>query len=314
MLVAAGARLHQAGCNGCIGMGQAPATGQNSLRTVPRNFPGRSGTKEDRVWLCSPETAAASALAGKITDPRSLKQNRPTLKSRASTGTVMPLMEQPLPPEAACKVQLVKGPSIKSLPDFDPLPNRLEIPIILKVGDDISTDEVLPAGARVLPHRSNIGKIAEFTFEPIDSGYVGRARAAADTGHAVIGGKNYGQGSSREHAAIAPRSLGLRIVLVKSFARIHRQNLINYGVLPLTFETAADYDRLKEGDVLTAEDLRRALGKGGPLGLEVQGAGSAKITARHDLTPRQVQIILAGGLINWRRQSVAKSPARPAAV
>jgi aconitate hydratase len=309
VLVAAGARLHQTGCNGCIGMGQAPATGQNSLRTVPRNFPGRSGTKEDRVWLCSPETAAASALAGKISDPRSLKQAYPTLKAAASADTVTPLIQAPLPPEAARKVQLIKAPSIKSLPEFDPLPDQLEVPIILKVGDDISTDEVLPAGASVLPHRSNIEKIAEFTFGPIDTGYVGRARAAADSGHAVIGGKNYGQGSSREHAAIAPRSLGLRIVLVKSFARIHRQNLINYGVLPLIFENPADYDRLKQDDVLTIRNLRQALENGGVVRLEVQGPGSTSISARHDLTPRQVDIVLAGGLINWRRQSVTKSPA-----
>lgn len=316
MLVAAGARLHQTGCNGCIGMGQAPATGQNSLRTVPRNFPGRSGTREDRVWLCSPETAAASALAGKITDPRSIRQKYPALEPASPANTQQSLMEAPLPPDAARKVQLVKSPSIKSLPEFDRLPDELKVPIILKVGDDISTDEVLPAGARVLPHRSNIEKIAEFTFEPIDSGYVGRARATADSGHAVIGGKNYGQGSSREHAAIAPRSLGLRIVLVKSFARIHRQNLINYGVLPLTFENPADYDRLKEADVLMARDLRHMLENNDAVGLELQGGGSADIAARHNLTPRQVEIILAGGLINWRRQSVGKSQAReqPSAV
>jgi len=214
------------------------------------------------------------------------------------------LQSPPLAPDAAGKVQLIKGPGIKSLPEFDPLPDQLELPIVLKAGDDISTDEVLPAGARVLPHRSNIEKIAEFTFEPIDSGYVGRARAAANSGHAVVGGKNYGQGSSREHAAIAPRSLGLRVVLVKSFARIHRQNLINYGVLPLTFENPADYDRLKQGDVLTARDLRQTLKNGGPVTMEVQGA---KIAGGHDLTPRQVEIILAGGLINWRRQS-AENP------
>lgn len=307
MLVAAGARLHQTGCNGCIGMGQAPATGQNSLRTVPRNFPGRSGTKEDRVWLCSPETAAASALAGKIADPRSLTQKYPKLKGARPANGALALMQEPLPPEAARKVQLVKGPGIKSLPEFDGLPDQLELPVILKVGDDVSTDEILPAGARVLPHRSNIEKIAEFTFDPIDSGYVERARATTKTGHAVVGGENYGQGSSREHAAIAPRSLGLRIVLVKSFARIHRQNLINYGVLPLTFDDPALYDRLKPGDVLIARQLRHALETGGPLCLELKGTGSPRIAARHNLTPRQAGIVLAGGLINWRRQSMTKS-------
>jgi len=298
-LVAAGARLHQTGCNGCIGMGQAPAVGQNSLRTVPRNFPGRSGTKEDRVWLCSPETAAVSALAGKITDPRSLKKPYPRLKPAAKVEANTAMLQSPLPADAARKVQLVKGPNIKSLPEFDALPDELSLPILLKMADDISTDEILAGGARVLPHRSNIQKIAEFSFEPIDKSYVEKARAAQKTGHAVIGGKNYGQGSSREHAAIAPRSLGLRLVLVKSFARIHRQNLINYGVLPLVFETPSDYDRLNAGDVLQAHNVRRTLESHGDIVLEIPGKGA--IRTRHELTDEQIDIVLAGGLINWRQ-------------
>jgi predicted aconitate hydratase len=302
-LVAAGARLHQTGCNGCIGMGQAPAVGQNSLRTVPRNFPGRSGTKEDRVWLCSPETAAASALAGKITDPRALKKPYPKLNPTAKVGVNASMFQAPWPGDEARKVQLVKGPNIKSLPEFDALPDELTLPVLLKMADDISTDEILAGGARVLPHRSNIQKIAEFSFEPIDPSYVQRARSAQKTGHAVIGGNNYGQGSSREHAAIAPRSLGLRLVLVKSFARIHRQNLINYGVLPLVFDAPADYDRLQAGDVLRAHNVRSTLEHGKDIALDAQGKGT--ILTRHGLTPKQIAIVLAGGLINWRRSQSA---------
>jgi len=230
-LVAAGARIHQTGCNGCIGMGQAPAAGRNSLRTTPRNFPGRSGTEEDAVFLCSPETAAASALAGQITDPRTLVRTCPKLNDPIRLKVNEKLLEAPLAAEQARTVQLVKGANIRSLPHFDPLPDQLAVPILLKMDDDVSTDEILPAGARVLPYRSNIQKISDFTFERIDRSYVERARSAR-SGHAVVAGRNYGQGSSREHAAAAPRNLGLRVVLAKSFARIHRQNLINYGVLP----------------------------------------------------------------------------------
>ncbi|MGH6887579.1 MAG: aconitase family protein, partial [Geminicoccales bacterium] len=305
MLVAAGARIHQAGCNGCIGMGQAPAIGRNSLRTTPRNFPGRSGTREDSVFLCSPETAAASALTGRITDPRSLGMPCPRLGYPDKTVAKMELFVPPLPPETSSKVELVKGPNIRSLPQFDPLPETLELPIILKMGDDVSTDEIMPAGARVLPYRSNIQKIDDFSFERIDTGYLQRARAVrGSTGHSVIAGANYGQGSSREHAAIAPRNLGLRMVLVKSFARIHRQNLVNYGVLPLVFADPRDYDKLDMGDVLFARNLRRTLENGDDITLEGKSAGVA-IATRHDLTPRQIEAVLAGGLINWRRNALA---------
>src|SRR5215469_12135758 len=233
-LVAAGARIHQTGCNGCIGMGQAPAVGQNSLRTTPRNFSGRSGTEEDSVFLCSPETAAASALTGRITDPRTLAKACPELSYPIRPAVNAKLLEAPLAAERARAVQLVKGPNIHSLPRFDQLPDQFTVPILLKMDDDVSTDEILPAGARVLPYRSNIQKISDFAFERIDRSYVERARSTR-AGHAVVAGRNYGQGSSREHAAAAPRNLGLRVVLAKSFARIHRQNLVNYGVLPLSF-------------------------------------------------------------------------------
>jgi aconitate hydratase len=195
-LVAAGARIHQTGCNGCIGMGQAPAAGQNSLRTTPRNFPGRSGTEEDSVFLCSPETAAASALAARITDPRSLAERYPRLGGPRNVIVSSHLFEPPASPEQARSTVLVKGPNIRSLPRFDPLPDALDLPILLKMGDNVSTDEIMPAGARVLPYRSNIQKIEDFCFERIDRTYVERARAVrGSTGHAVIAGNNYGQGS-----------------------------------------------------------------------------------------------------------------------
>lgn len=300
--VAAGARIHQAGCNGCIGMGQAPAVGQNSLRTTPRNFPGRSGTEEDSVFLCSPETAAASALFGRITDPRSLEMPYPRLSEPENAGFEPGLLSPPLPLDQTRSVELIKGPNIHSLPQFDALPDTLAVPVLLKMDDNVSTDEILPAGAKVLPYRSNIQKIEEFAFERIDSTYVERARAVrGKTGHAVVAGRNYGQGSSREHAAVAPRDLGLRIVLAKGFARIHRQNLINYGVLPLIFVHPEDYDRLTKEDVLSVRDLHRAIRSGRDFTIECNG----QILVRHNLTAKQADLILAGGLINCYRNERA---------
>ena len=285
-------------------MGQAPAVGRNSLRTTPRNFPGRSGTREDSVFLCSPETAAASALAGKITDPRSLDMANPNLGHPDKTIVTVSMIEPPPAPDESGSVELVKGPNIKSLPEFASLPDTLELPVILKMGDDISTDEIMPAGAKVLPYRSNIQKIDDFSFERVDRSYLERARAVRQsTGHAVVAGKNYGQGSSREHAAIAPRNLGLRIALVKDFARIHRQNLINYGVLPLVFVNPMDYERLEKGDVLVARDLHRTLEEDADLILELRGKGS--VPTGHGLTEKQIAVILEGGLINWRRRLLA---------
>jgi aconitate hydratase len=276
-------------------MGQAPATGRNSLRTTPRNFPGRSGTSEDSVFLCSPETAAASALFGKITDPRSLGASYPRVIS-TSAPKHDDLLVPPPPKDVSRRASLIKGANIRSLPHFGALPDTLELPILLKMDDDVSTDEILPAGAKVLPYRSNIQRIDDFTFKQIDPTYLGRARAVRGTsGHAVIAGSNYGQGSSREHAAIAPRNLGLKVVLAKSFARIHRQNLINYGVLPLTFVDPEDYRRLQKGDVLRAADLLRTLKHGD----EVELKSRKPIPTRHQLTARQIDVILAGGLINW---------------
>ncbi|MEI3614985.1 aconitate hydratase [Pseudogracilibacillus sp. SO30301A] len=302
-LLQAGARLHQAGCNGCIGMGQAPATGRNSLRTTPRNFPGRSGTKEDSVFLCSPETAAVSALTGVITDPRTLGDKAPTIKEPKKVTVDTNLLEQPLPIEEARKVELYKGPNIASIPEMDVLPEELELPVLLKMGDNISTDEILAGGSRVLPYRSNLPEISKFCFEIIDPTYYERGKASVKLGgHAVIGGFNYGQGSSREHAALAPRYLGLRVALVKDFARIHWQNLVNFGILPLTFSNIEDYDELEEGDILQLKDIRTKIKQSNEFFIGVKEKNKS-IVVNHSLSPRQIDIILAGGLINWVRET-----------
>ena len=297
-LIQSGARIHQAGCMGCIGMGQAPAIGRNSLRTVPRNFPGRSGTDEDAVWLCSPETAAAAALTGKITDPRELPSalgiDYPQLDLPAPSRGSEALLERPLPAGDAKQTELVKAPSIGTLPDFDPLPADLRAQVAIKVGDNISTDEILPAGARVLPFRSDIARLAEFTFSQVDEGYVSRAREAGP--HVIVAGDNYGQGSSREHAVIAPRSLGLRLVIAKSYARIHWQNLANFGVLAVEFTDPADYDHIEAGDELSIDGLTGALGSAAELTVSNR-TKNADFTVRHRLSPRQVAMVLAGGQI-----------------
>ncbi|MGB8634381.1 MAG: aconitate hydratase, partial [Rhodanobacteraceae bacterium] len=300
-LVEAGARLHQAGCNGCIGMGQAPASGRNSLRTTPRNFPGRSGTREDAVFLCSPETATASALKGVITDPRTLDMDYPDIHDSEDPIVDTRNLADPPPLAEARNIELVKGPNIASLPIFDPLPDALEVPVLLKVGDDISTDEIMPAGARVLPFRSNIPKIADFVYEQVDESYVQRARDTGD--HAIVGGENYGQGSSREHAALAPRHLGLRVVIARDYARIHWQNLVNFGVLPLSFADASDYDRLDKGDTLKLENLRQSLADSDTI--EATTGNGKTLKLKHQLSARQVEVLLAGGLINWMRERQA---------
>ena len=294
-LIRSGARIHQTGCDGCIGMGQAPATGKNSLRTVPRNFPGRSGTEEDAVFLCSPETAAASALRGVIADPRGLgivypKVNEPEL---ASVN-----VEMLLAPQVDCRdVVLQKGPNIKPLPHFSKLADRCEGIVGIKVGDNISTDTILPAGTNVLPFRSNIPEISKFTFYQIDPNFYERAWKERETGHFIVGGMNYGQGSSREHAAIAPRYLGVHVVIAQSFARIHWQNLINFGILPLVFKERSDYAKVDQGDLLSISHLRESLKKG--TAIEVRNlTKNQSYPCVHTLSNRQIQILLAGGIIN----------------
>ena len=301
-LLHAGARLHQAGCNGCIGMGQAPATKGISLRTVPRNFPGRSGTREDKVCLVSPETATASALCGVITDPRTLSMPYPRIADPDDPSVDRNMFAAPLPAEAAAKVELEKGPNIATLPTFEALEDALEIPVLLKVGDDVSTDEIMPAGARVLPFRSNIPKIAEFVFEAVDATYPERAKGTQ--GHVIVGGCNYGQGSSREHAALAPRFLGLRVVLAKSFARIHAQNLANFGVLALSFVDGGDYENIEAGDTICIEGLGKSLVAGAQLTVENTTRGQT-FSVSHALSARQIEYVLQGGLINWMKARLA---------
>ncbi len=297
-LIQCGARLHQAGCNGCIGMGQAPATDTISLRTVPRNFRDRSGTPEDKVCLVSPETAAASALKGVITDPRTLDMDYPRVEEPDELIIDTGMLEPPPPPQQAQDVKLKKGPNIYSLPDFDPPGDEMELPVLLKAEDDISTDEILRAGADVLPYRSNIPEISKFAFDVVDDSYYDRAmNVRGDGGHVVIGGKNYGQGSSREHAAIAPRYLGLRVVIAKSYARIHWQNLVNFGVLPLHFADGDDYERLDRGDRLRISGIVEVLEQGGAP--SVTTSDGDEIVVEHRLSARQRDILLEGSLIDW---------------
>lgn len=298
-LIRSGARIHQAGCGGCIGMGQAPATGKISLRTVPRNFPGRSGTKEDQVYLCSPETAAASALTGVITDPRTLTADYP----RFSEPDTIRINTQMLvaPPESADDIELEKGPNIKPLPPFEPLADNMLGPVLLKVGDDVSTDEIMPAGSQVLPYRSNIPQISKFAFMQLDDSFYDRADRHRQQGFIIIAGNNYGQGSSREHAAIAPRYLGLKAVIAKSFARIHWQNLINFGILPLTFVNSGDYDHIEQGDELEITDARHTLHQGKRICVANKNKNETYDT-QHTMSQRQIEMILEGSLINVVRK------------
>jgi len=304
-LIGAGARLHQTGCLGCIGMGQAPPKGTNSLRTFPRNFPGRSGTPDDSVYLCSPETAAASALTGAITDPRVWAEKNgveyPELDLPRTHSVNTSMLVPPPEPQEAERVELVKGGNISSLPDFDGLPDRVELPVALKVGDNLSTDEISPAGAAALPFRSNIPELAKFTFRPVDPDYAGRAGDLGD--HAVVGGHNYGQGSSREHAAITPRYLGVRVVVAKSFARIHWQNLANFGVLALELDDESDYERVEQGDTLVLEGLHDALRENATVTARL---GDRDVVLRHRLSPRQVDKVLAGGVIPVLRRELGE--------
>lgn len=306
-LIQSGARMHQAGCNGCIGMGQAPASGRNSLRTVPRNFPDRSGTKEDSVFLCSPETAAASALTGKITDPRDLEE---------LYGMTYPKFVEPkeylvnkemlmAPPENGKKKELVKGPNISTMPEFDE-PSDFEVPVLLKMGDNISTDEILRAGAEVLPFRSNIPEISKFSFTVIDENFYDRSLEAKENygGHVVVAGENYAQGSSREHAAIAPRYLGQKAVIAKSYARIGWQNLANFGIIPLEFSNDADFDGIDQGDHIKIENVQEQIKNGSDIIVSNTTKGTTFKTY-HTLSGRQLQSLLDGSVINtYKKKNV----------
>ncbi|MBS3947826.1 MAG: aconitate hydratase [Dethiobacter sp.] len=298
-LIASGARLLEATCGPCIGMGQAPSSGAVSVRTFNRNFPGRSGTDDAGVYLASPEVAAASALAGRLADPRTLGHYRRVElpdKFLLDDSLIIP----PVPDGQ--EVEVVRGPNIKPLPVSKELPEMLSAKVLLKVGDNITTDHIMPAGAKILPLRSNIPAISAYVFAGVDTSF---ARRAGEAGSGVvIGGHNYGQGSSREHAALAPLHLGVKAVLAKSFARIHRANLINFGLLPLTFACEEDYGLVGQGDLLEIANLRSQLRQGKEVQVANRSTGQSFVM-HHHLTPRQLAIILDGGLLNHTRKTAS---------
>lgn len=299
-LIQAGARLHDTGCNGCIGMGQAPARTVPSLRTVPRNFRGRSGTPEDEVYLVSPETAAASALTGVITDPRHIGTDYPTALRADDDYRARPRswMSPPRTRGERTDGSPRLAAHMRRIPALPAWVDRIEAPVMLKVGDDTSTDSIVPAGQDLLPLRSDVEATSAFVFRGIDSDYVRRALGTRTTcGHVIVAGQNYGQGSSRELAALAPRYLGLRVVLARSFARIHRDNLVNFGVIPLEFASADDYEAVQLSDVLVVENVRNLLDA--PPGGVVRNVTSGRaIPVRHGLSARQIRILHAGGVLS----------------
>ena len=293
-LLRAGARIHESGCLGCIGMGQAPGTGQVSLRTFPRNFPGRSGTKDDKVYLCSPETATASAIKGVITDPRDLSPEMAYPRIKDPETYLVDMTSFIAPSESLSKTKVVRGPNIRPIPELDALPETLEAEVIIKVGDDISTDTIMPAGSKVLPFRSNIEAISEFVYYQIDPTFHVQCKELGNA--VVIGGENYGQGSSREHAALAPRFLGVRAKITKSFARIHKANLCNFGILPLTFRDPKDYDRFDKGARVVFPEIKKHLEKGHTeIPVEVDGN---RIVTLLEISDRQRKLLVAGGVLN----------------
>ena len=297
-LLNAGVRIQQSGCLGCIGMGQSPASGSVSLRTFPRNFPGRSGTKDDRIYLCSPETAIAAGIFGEIRDPRNLgTYPRVSIPKKYIVNDSMII-----PPESHPeKVEIIRGPNIMPFPDFEELPESLECKVILKAGDNITTDHIMPAGNTVLPLRSNIPEISKFVYNQVDPEFPDKAKVAGNA--AVIGGENYGQGSSREHAAIAPRYLGVRVKIVKSFARIHYSNLVNFGIVPLLFEDMKDYDSIKEGDVIKLPKVREEILKENHVTVETNGR---TIRTKIDLSEGERNAIASGGLVNYASKKARK--------
>ena len=295
-LIAAGARVLECACGPCIGMGFSPASAGVSVRTFNRNFEGRSGTKDAQIFLASPETAAASALMGFITDPRTVgaypEISMPARFLVDDSGVIPPADEQ----EAAA-LPVERGPNIKPFPKGEPLPDAMTLPVSLKVGDNITTDHIMPAGAKVLPYRSNIPKMSDFCFGVCDEAFPARAREMQRS--CVVGGANYGQGSSREHAALVPLHLGVRAVIAKSFARIHAANLINAGILPLVFDDPADYDALTQGDAISLNGIHSQLASGHLTA--TTGSGKA-IKLSYPLTERQIAILKAGGLLTYTKE------------
>jgi len=297
-LIESGARILESACGPCIGMGQAPSSGAVSIRSFNRNFEGRSGTPNALVYLASPETCAASALTGVITDPRTLG---PRIEVDVPEHFLIEDNMIVPPSEDPDSVEVLRGPNIKPLPINRPIPQNMAGQVLLKVGDNITTDHIMPAGAKILPLRSNIPAISEYVFEKVDPSFATRARQQG--GGFVVGGSNYGQGSSREHAALAPMHLGVRGVITKSFARIHRDNLINFGIIPMTFVNPEDYDKISEKDELIIEDVREDLLDGDEFLTLINLSKGHKYEIKHGLTMRQINIILAGGLLNFIRSS-----------
>jgi aconitate hydratase len=297
-ILASGARLLECACGPCIGMGFSPNSGGVSLRTFNRNFLGRSGTKDGQVYLVSPETAVASALTGYITDPTTL--DVPAAASLPESFMIDDsAVLAPLCPEEAKDAQVLRGPNIKEFPKSKPFADSLTAELVLKVGDNITTDHIMPAGAKILPYRSNIPHLSKFCFEVCDPEFPERAKAAGDG--IIIGGSNYGQGSSREHAALVPMYLGIRCVIAKSFARIHAANLINAGILPLTFADPADYDKLEQGAKLQLQNLKAGM-KAGRICVTDDRGNSFDAVCQ--LTERQQAILLCGGLLNYTREAL----------
>ena len=299
ILTHAGARIHQSGCLGCVGMGQAPPTGAASVRTFPRNFKGRSGTEDDFIYLSSPETAVAAAIYGQITDPRKLGPC-PRITEPKKYEHNDSIITKPLPDEDRARVEIIRGPNIAQFPKFDELPGAYEGKVLLKLGDNVSTDDILPAGNRVLPYRSNIPKISEFAFERLDKDFL--KRCVENEGGIIIAGENYGQGSSREHAAIAPRYLGVRVKIAKSFARIHRANLINFGILPLMFIDPSDYSSIAHDDSICFKGLKEALASSDEIAGIIRNKDR---TVRFSLalSQREREYILEGGRLNRIRKN-----------
>jgi aconitate hydratase len=297
--IESGARIHQAGCNGCVGIGQAPASGVSSIRTTPRNFPGRTGTADDHVFLASPETVAASALQGVITDPRSLGSRAPVPNRPARFESPVYLLR---PPPRDGDYQIARGPNIKPMPRFDVLPEQLRVSVCLRAGDDISTDEIMPMQQEQLPWRSNIELISESAFSRFEPEYSHRARSkAAADGHCIVAGFNYGQGSAREHAALSPRYLGLRAVLARGFARIHHANLVNFGVVPLLLNSDEDQAALELFDTIVIDGLTSRLRRG-ERSIPVRNLSTGyELITRHILSRRQIEILLAGGVLEYVR-------------
>jgi len=301
-MIDAGARILESACGPCIGMGQSPNSGGISLRTFNRNFEGRSGTKDAQVYLVSPETAALSAITGVLTDPRTLGE-MPEIKMPESFKINDNMIEPPASVKDALNVEVLLGPNIKPYPKTSPLSDKIECACSLKVGDNITTDHIMPAGAKILPLRSNIPKISEHCFAVCDEEFPKRALSLGSS--IVVGGSNYGQGSSREHAALAPLYLGVKIVITKSFARIHRSNLINAGILPFTFVNEADYDKISQGDELLCENLIDSIKSGKNITVVNKTTGD-KIECICDLSDRAKDIVIAGGLLDYTKSQLIK--------